>query len=66
MTRQRLIAGAIAGILGVIVAICAIFLIGAIASNSSPNTNQIKFNPANGILQGTVAYGTRTDSGVNS
>jgi len=66
MTKQRLIAGAIAGILGVIVAIAAVFLVGAIASNTSPSTNQINFDPKNGALQGTVQYGTRTNSGVNS
>ena len=51
MTKQRLIAGAIAGILGVIVAIAAVFLVGAIASNTS------RYGGAVGILwSGTYDY----------
>ncbi|MBT0567471.1 DUF2613 domain-containing protein [Williamsia sp. CHRR-6] len=66
MTDNRLIAGSVAGILGVIVAIAVVFLGGFLASDDTPSTSLNKFNADNGFVQGSVDYGTRDNAGTQN
>jgi hypothetical protein len=66
MTNNRLIAGAVAGVLGVVFAIAAVFLGGVLASEDSPATNVNSFNADDGFVEGTVDYGTRDNAGVTN
>ncbi|KQR99295.1 DUF2613 domain-containing protein [Williamsia sp. MIQD14] len=66
MTDNRLIAGAVAGIMGVIVAIAVVFLGGYLASDDTPSTSVNSFNADNGFVKGSVDYGTRDNAGVSN
>ncbi|SIR61951.1 DUF2613 domain-containing protein [Williamsia sterculiae] len=66
MKSNRLIAGAIAGILGLVVAIAAVFLGGYLATDTKPSTSVNSFNADNGFVKGSVDYGTRDNAGVNN
>ncbi len=66
MTDNRLIAGAIAGVMGVIVAIAVVFLGGYISSDDSPSTDVNSFNADNGFVKGSVDYGTRDNAGIRN
>ncbi|HEY9315933.1 DUF2613 domain-containing protein [Williamsia sp.] len=66
MMNNRLIAGAVAGVLGVVFAIAAVFLGGVLSSEDSPATNVNSFNAEDGFVQGTVDYGTRDNAGVTN
>ncbi|GAA1880818.1 MULTISPECIES: DUF2613 domain-containing protein [Williamsia] len=66
MTDNRLIAGAVAGIMGVIVAIAVVFLGGFLASDDTPSTSVNSFNADNGFVKGSVDYGTRDNAGVRN
>ncbi|MGZ8177428.1 DUF2613 domain-containing protein [Williamsia sp. SKLECPSW1] len=66
MTDNRLIAGAVAGIMGVIVAIAVVFLGGFLASSDTPSTSVNSFNADNGFVKGSVDYGTRDSAGVRN
>lgn len=65
MTDNRLVAGAAAGILGVIVAVAVVFLGGFLAVDDTPSTSVNSFNADNGFVKGSVDYGTR-DTGARN
>ena len=52
MMNNRLIAGAVAGVLGVVFAIAAVFLGGVLASEDSPSTNVNSFDAEDGFRRG--------------
>lgn len=66
MMNNRLIAGAVAGLLGVVVAIGAVFLGGTLTSEDKPATDVNSFNAESGFVQGSVDYGTRDNAGVTN
>ncbi|NLG47854.1 DUF2613 family protein [Gordonia sp. (in: high G+C Gram-positive bacteria)] len=59
MLRERLIYGAVAGVVGVVVGIGAVFLGGQLAAENKPSTDVNSFNAENGFVQGSVDYGSR-------
>lgn len=66
MERNRLVTliiGAVAGVGGVLVALCAVFLGGVLTSQNSPSTDLNNVNPNNGFVQGSVDYGSRGGAG---
>lgn len=65
MLRERLIYGAVAGVVGVVVGIGAVFLGGQLASETKPSTDVNSFNAENGFVQGSVDYGSRGGSDTN-
>ncbi|GAB32647.1 DUF2613 domain-containing protein [Gordonia otitidis] len=65
MRNNRLIAGAVAGIAGIIVGLGAVFLGGAVASQTSPSTDVNNINPNSGFVQGSVDYGSRQTADDN-
>lgn len=65
MRNNRLIAGAVAGIAGIIVGLGAVFLGGAVASQNSPSTDVNNINPNSGFVQGSVDYGSRQSADDN-
>ncbi len=66
MMNNRLIAGAVAGVLGAVVAIGAVFLGGVLTSEDQPATDVNSFNADSGFVQGSVDYGTRDNAGATS
>ncbi|MGV9709351.1 DUF2613 domain-containing protein [Gordonia sp. NPDC003424] len=66
MTNNRLVAGAIAGVAGVLVGLGAVFLGGFLSTETSPSTDVNSVNANNGFVQGSVDYGTRGDTGANN
>ena len=63
MLRERLLYGALAGVVGVLVGIGAVFLGGQLASETKPSTDVNSFNANTGFVQGSVDYGSRGDGG---
>ena len=66
MINNRLIAGAIAGVAGILVGLGAVFLGGFLSAETSPSTDMNNINPTNGFVQGSVDYGSRGGSGDNN
>lgn len=66
MINNRLIAGAIAGVAGILVGLGAVFLGGFLSAETSPSTDMNNINPSNGFVQGSVDYGSRGGSGDNN
>ncbi|MDV7102004.1 DUF2613 family protein [Gordonia amicalis] len=63
MTNNRLVAGAVAGVAGILVGLGAVFLGGFIASENSPSTDLNNISPNAGFVQGSVDYGSRGGAG---
>lgn len=63
LADNRLVAGAIAAVVGILVGIVGIFAAAWIATSSSPATDANKFNPNDGFVPGSVDYGSRSNSG---
>lgn len=63
MTNNRLVAGAVAGVAGILVGFGAVFLGGFLASENSPSTDLNNISPNNGFVQGSVDYGSRGGAG---
>ena len=63
MTNTRLVAGAVAGVAGILVGLGAVFLGGFQASENSPSTDLNNISPNNGFVQGSVDYGSRGGAG---
>ncbi|GAC67232.1 DUF2613 family protein [Gordonia soli] len=63
MINNRLAAGAVAGVAGIVVGLGAVFLGGWLSSENSPSTDVNNVNPNNGFVQGSVDYGSRGGSG---
>lgn len=65
MTNNRLIAGVLAGVAGVLVGLGAVFLGGFLSTETSPSTDVNSVNANSGFVQGSVDYGTRADTGAD-
>ncbi len=63
MRNNRLIAGAVAGVAGILVGLGAVLLGGVLSAQSSPSTDLNNINPNSGFVQGSVDYGSRGGSG---
>ncbi|GAB17026.1 hypothetical protein GOEFS_018_00580 [Gordonia effusa NBRC 100432] len=63
MTSNRLIAGAVAAVAGVIIGLGSVVLGGLLSADNSPATDLNNVNPNNGFIQGSVDYGSRGDGG---
>ena len=63
LADNRLVAGAIAAVVGILVGIVGIFAAAWIATSSSPATDANNFNPTDGFVPGSVDYGSRGSSG---
>ena len=63
MRKNRLIAGAMAGVAGILVGIGAVVLGGVLSAETSPSTDLNNFNPNSGFVQGSVDYGSRGGAG---
>ncbi|MGC4933331.1 DUF2613 domain-containing protein [Gordonia sp. DT30] len=63
MRRNRVIAGAVAGIAGIVVGLGAVFLGGFLSAQTSPSTDLNNINPNSGFVQGSVDYGSRGGAG---
>ncbi|MDS1114150.1 DUF2613 domain-containing protein [Gordonia westfalica] len=63
MTNNRLVAGAVAGVAGILVGLGAVFLGGFLAAENSPSTDLNNINPNSGFVQGSVDYGSRGGAG---
>ncbi|MFT4128068.1 MAG: DUF2613 domain-containing protein [Gordonia sp. (in: high G+C Gram-positive bacteria)] len=57
--------GAVAGVIGIVVGLGAVFLGGLLSAQTSPSTDLNNLNPSNGFVQGSVDYGTRGGAGNN-
>ncbi|MBD1319933.1 MULTISPECIES: DUF2613 domain-containing protein [Gordonia] len=66
MTNNRLVAGAVAGVAGILVGLGAVFLGGFLSTETSPSTDVNSVNPNSGFVQGSVDYGTRGDAGADN
>ncbi|MFW0788264.1 DUF2613 family protein [Gordonia sp. CPCC 205333] len=66
MTSNRLIAGAVAAVAGVIVGLGSVVLGGLLSADNSPATDLNNINPNNGFIQGSVDYGSRGDGGSSN
>lgn len=66
MTNNRLVAGAVAGVAGILVGLGAVFLGGFLSTETSPSTDVNSVNPNSGFVQGSVDYGTRGDTGADN
>ncbi|GAB2637496.1 hypothetical protein GCM10027169_01740 [Gordonia jinhuaensis] len=66
MSQNRLIAGSVAAIAGLIVAICAVFLTSWLTTDTTPSTSLNRFSASNGFVEGSVDYGSRGDAEVNN
>ncbi|ACY23594.1 hypothetical protein Gbro_4461 [Gordonia bronchialis DSM 43247] len=66
MTNNRLVAGAVAAVAGIVVGIGAVFLGGFLSAETSPSTDLNKVNANNGFVQGSVDYGSRGGAGENN
>lgn len=66
MIKNRLAAGAAAGIAGIVVGLGAVFLGGFLSAETSPSTDVNSVNPNSGFVQGSVDYGTRGDTASNN
>ncbi|MCX2963717.1 DUF2613 domain-containing protein [Gordonia aquimaris] len=66
MTNNRLVAGAVAGVAGIVVGLGAVFLGGFLSTETSPSTDVNSINPNNGFVQGSVDYGSRGGSGSDN
>lgn len=66
MLNNRLVAGAVAAAVGILVGIVGIFAAAWIATTSSPATDANKVNPNDGFVQGSVDYGSRGDGGATN
>ncbi|MFT4200847.1 DUF2613 family protein [Gordonia sp. (in: high G+C Gram-positive bacteria)] len=64
MLNNRLVAGAVAAAIGILVGVLGIFAAAWIATSSSPATDANKFNPNDGFVPGSVDYGSRGDGGA--
>lgn len=64
MLSNRLVAGALAAFIGVVVGVIGIFAAGLIATSSSPATDANRVNPNEGFVPGSVDYGSRGDGGA--
>lgn len=64
MTNNRLVAGAVAGVAGILVGLGAVFLGGFLAAENSPSTDLNNINPNSGFVQGSVDYGSRGGAGA--
>ncbi|MFT3901294.1 MAG: DUF2613 family protein [Gordonia sp. (in: high G+C Gram-positive bacteria)] len=64
MLNNRLVAGAVAAAIGILVGVLGIFAAAWIATTSSPATDANKFNPNDGFVPGSVDYGSRGDGGA--
>ncbi|MGV9825995.1 MULTISPECIES: DUF2613 family protein [unclassified Gordonia (in: high G+C Gram-positive bacteria)] len=60
MRNNRLVAGAVAGVAGIVVGLGAVFLGGFLSASNSPATDLNNISPNNGFVQGSVDYGSRT------
>ncbi len=65
MKSNRLVAGAVAAVAGVIVGLGSVFLGGTLAADNSPATDLNNVNPNNGFIQGSVDYGSRGNGGAS-
>ncbi|MBD0860495.1 DUF2613 domain-containing protein [Gordonia sp. zg691] len=63
MTNNRLVAGAVAGVAGILVGLGAVFLGGFLTAENSPSTDLNSINPNSGFVQGSVDYGSRGGAG---
>lgn len=59
MTSNRLIAGVVAAVAGVVVGLGSVVLGGLLSADNSPATDLNNINPNNGFIQGSVDYGSR-------
>lgn len=59
MKDNRLIAGAIAAVAGLVVGLGAVFLGGVVSAETSPSTEVSNFDPDGGFVEGSVDYGSR-------
>ncbi|MDL9935142.1 DUF2613 family protein [Gordonia sp. ABSL1-1] len=66
MTNNRLVAGAVAAVAGLVVGVGAVFLGGIFSAENSPSTDLTSVNPNNGFVQGSVDYGSRGGAGDNN
>ncbi|MEE3849975.1 DUF2613 domain-containing protein [Gordonia sp. LSe1-13] len=66
MTNNRLVAGAVAGVAGILVGLGAVFLGGFLSTETSPSTDVNSVSPDSGFVQGSVDYGTRGDTGSDN
>ena len=66
MTNNRLVAGAVAAVAGIVVGIGAVFLGGFLSAETSPSTDLNQVNANNGFVQGSVDYGSRGGAGENN
>ncbi|GAB08614.1 hypothetical protein GOARA_013_00580 [Gordonia araii NBRC 100433] len=63
MLNNRLVAGAVAAVVGIVVGLLGIFAAAWIATTSSPATDANRVNPNEGFVPGSVDYGSRGDDG---
>lgn len=66
MTSNRLIAGAVAAVAGVVVGLGSVVLGGLLSADNSPATDLNNINPSNGFIQGSVDYGSRGNGGESN
>ncbi|WP_124248093.1 DUF2613 domain-containing protein [Gordonia sp. X0973] len=66
MLNNRLVAGAVAAVIGILVGVLGIFAAGWIATTSSPSSDANKVNPSDGFVPGSVDYGSRGQGGDNN
>ncbi|GED99271.1 DUF2613 family protein [Gordonia crocea] len=64
MLNYRLVAGAVAAAIGILVGVLGIFAAALIATSSSPATDANRVNPNDGFVPGSVDYGSRGDGGA--
>ncbi|MFT4043938.1 MAG: DUF2613 family protein [Gordonia sp. (in: high G+C Gram-positive bacteria)] len=65
MRNNRVAAGAVAAVAGIVVGIGAVLLGGFLAADNSPATDVNNINPKAGFVQGSVDYGSRDATGAN-
>lgn len=63
MINNRVVAGAVAGVAGILVGLGAVFLGGFLSTQTNPSTDVNNINPDSGFVQGSVDYGSRGGSG---
>ncbi|NMO02483.1 DUF2613 domain-containing protein [Gordonia sp. TBRC 11910] len=66
MKSNRLVAGIVAAVAGIVVGLGSVVLGGLLSTDNSPATDLNNINPNNGFIQGSVDYGSRGGSTGNN